>query len=173
VTAPASLLEAEARLRRELEDLKRKLATMAKYRGRVKDPAALVQIDAAAAETRATFDRIEHDLGVMAQMVAELGGLPSADKARRVGGDMAQPQEAEGRRVGRPTKSKHPFSVALEARGSTVAEWARAHGYEREVVKSWISKPPHGRRIPMVVAKLIEKQLGVPASEAVWRNGIR
>lgn len=79
----------------------------------------------------------------------------------------------EPRRRGRPTKSRHPFPVALEARGTNVAEWAREHGYERAVVKSWFSPKPNGRSIPRAAAQLIERELGVPATDLVWVNGIR
>ncbi len=98
--------------------------------------------------------------------------LTGPNKARTLFSNMAQPQaEVQRRRRGRPTQSQHPFPKALGKK--TVAEWARENGFEREVVKSWFAPPPSGRRIPLKVAKAIEAELGVPATEGVWRNGIR
>lgn len=99
--------------------------------------------------------------------------LTPATSARTILPNMALPATEAPRRRGRPTKSRHPFPVALEAKGSNVAEWAESHGYEREVAKSWFAPKPHGRRIPAVAAKLIQKELGVPATDRVWTNGIR
>lgn len=99
--------------------------------------------------------------------------LTDANKARSME-NMAQPQSAEQpRRRGRPLKSKHIFPRTLEARGTNVAEWATRHKVPRETAKSWHSRPPAGRPIPPIYAKLIEKEYGIPATEQVWRNGIR
>jgi hypothetical protein len=107
------------------------------------------------------------------EWLAQEARLSAAPKSRTLS-EMAQAVAAEGpRRRGRPTKTKHPFPVALEKRGTTVAEWARANGLEREVVKSWFAPPPAGRRIPAVWAERIATELRIPASEAVWKNGIR
>jgi hypothetical protein len=106
---------------------------------------------------------------VLRRALEELQGDPNS---RTLLDGMAQAQP-EIRRPGRPTKSRHPFPVALEARRKTVAEWARDNGLPREVVKAWIATGSAGRRIPLSWAKAIQKELGVPATDDVWRNGIR
>lgn len=87
--------------------------------------------------------------------------------------NMPQEHTEAPRRVGRPTKSRHPFPVALEARGSNLAAWAKENGVSRTVAQSWFASKPDGRSIPKRHAKAIEKALGVPATETVWPNGIR
>lgn len=106
-------------------------------------------------------------------LVGAVRGLSAAPKSRTLT-QVAQPEAAEPRRRGRPTKSKHPFPLALEAAGTTVAEWARENDLEREVVKSWFAPGDAGRRIPALWAQRIARQFkSVPATDAVWKNGIR
>lgn len=106
-----------------------------------------------------------------AELWREMARLTKEPPARTLIGNMAQPQ-VEVRRRGRPTRSKHPFPVALGAK--TVAEWAREHDQERETVKSWFATGKAGRSIPEFWAKLIEREYPtVKANETVWRNGIR
>lgn len=111
-----------------------------------------------------------------------LRGLQGVPKARTLIDEMAHPATAvEPRRRGRPTKSKHPFPRALEAKGLTVAEWAVANKLDRSLVKSWFAPGAAGRRIPAFWATRIAKEFRdpktgesvVPATEDVWRNGIR
>jgi hypothetical protein len=148
VRTPADLLEAEAAALTELAQAERELG-------------------AAEAKRDALADKV-------AALRAEREGLQLPNSARTIMSNMAHAQRAEeSRRRGRPTKSKHPFPAALDAAGSSVAEWARKHQVEREVVKSWFAPPPAGRRIPQAMAKLIEKEFKVPATERVWPNGIR
>lgn len=87
--------------------------------------------------------------------------------------NMAQPATEAPRRRGRPTKSTHPFPMALEAKGSNVAAWADAHGIPRETAKSWHSRGKTGRPIPRKWALLLWKELRIPATDVVWPNGIR
>jgi len=100
--------------------------------------------------------------------------LKSRNKARTISRNMAHAESAAAqRRRGRPAVSDHPFPRALEGAGSSVAEWARKHGVDRSVAKSWYAPPPGGRRIPARMAKAIEREFGVPATEEVWTNGIK
>jgi hypothetical protein len=83
-------------------------------------------------------------------------------------------------RRGRPPRGSHPFTHALDARGSSLAEWARKHREEPEVVRGWV-REVDGRRIPRETAEAIEREMGVdekgrprvPATLATWKNGIR
>lgn len=74
---------------------------------------------------------------------------------------------------GRPPKSRHPFSVALKAKKVNLQQWARAHGEKRSRVQSWILDGEGGRPIPRKYADEIQKDLGVQATERVWKNGIQ
>jgi len=85
----------------------------------------------------------------------------------------AATESARRSRPGRPLTAKHPFPVALEAKGSTVTAWAKRHRLDRAVVKAWFAKGDGGRRIPRDMADKIEAELGVPATLAIWKNGIR
>lgn len=76
------------------------------------------------------------------------------------------------RNVGRPIETKHPFTKALDEKGMTVADWARAHDFEPTRVKSWY-REKGGRAIPRKVAEAIERELGVKATARVWKNGLR
>jgi hypothetical protein len=119
----------------------------------------------------AAWEVMGEAFGLMKGIASALA-LTDAPNSRTLPDGMAQ-SLIELRRPGRPTKSRHPFPVALEARRKTVAEWARDHRLEREVVKAWFAPGTAGRRIPLQWAKTIQKELGVPATEDVWRNGIR
>lgn len=77
------------------------------------------------------------------------------------------------RRVGRPNTSSHPFPVALDEHGTSIAGWAEGHGIGRTVVRSWFADGVAARRIPRVFAEMIEREFGIPASQSVWKNGIR
>lgn len=79
--------------------------------------------------------------------------------------------------MSRSRSKKHPFVRALyehpdPKRRMTVTEWAKRHGYKMPTVASWFARGPGARRIPMSAAEAIEKELGVPATLAVWKNGI-
>jgi hypothetical protein len=82
------------------------------------------------------------------------------------------------RGMGRSRVKKHPFIRALyestdpKRPPQTVTDWAEAHDVPVATVASWVSKGKGGRKIPMRWAKVIETELGVPASVAIWRNGI-
>lgn len=103
--------------------------------------------------------------------------VPNATKVRT---DM-QTELVQKTPLGRPLEIDHPFAQWLKARGVTVAEWARDHGYKRERVKSWMQKGPGARPIPRAAAEAIateatpegKKRSAVPATAAVWQNGIR
>jgi hypothetical protein len=76
-------------------------------------------------------------------------------------------------RPGRPLEATHPFPLALEANGLTVTAWAKKHRVDRAVVKGWFAEGDGGRRIPREWANRIETELGIPATLATWKNGIR
>ena len=105
------------------------------------------------------------------QTANQLEALTAGDKSRK-DSHMHVAKESP-RRVGRPSTSAHPFRVALEARGETMAAFAAKHGYTKPIVRAWFTPGPSGRRIPSEAARLIEREYGVPATEAVWLNGIR
>ena len=72
---------------------------------------------------------------------------------------------------------KHPFVKALyehedPKKRMTVTQWADKHGVKVPTVASWVSRGAAKRRIPMRYAKLIEKELGLPATMETWKNGI-
>lgn len=73
---------------------------------------------------------------------------------------------------------KHPFVRALyenpdPTKRMTVTQWAEAHPpYKPGTVATWFAKGKGARRIPLKAAILIEQELGVPATAAVWKNGI-
>ena len=93
---------------------------------------------------------------------------------RAIDTDMSQVQALEQDRplAGRPLETDHPFPRALEAAGSSVAAWARSHRLKLPTVRSWYLSA-NKRRIPRRWARVIERELGVPATEEVWKNGIR
>lgn len=72
------------------------------------------------------------------------------------------------------SKSKrHPFVRELyDRKRVTVSQWAKEHGVPVASVSSWVSKGPGARRIPMRWAKVIQEELGLPATLATWKNGI-
>lgn len=132
------------------------------------------QLQAALAEKRAEVALLEHRIRAL-RVAAEAGraeSLPLDDKTRTVRHEMQGVQQVE-KKPGRPLETAHPFPRTLVARGSSVAEWAEAHGLKRVVVRSWYAPKPDGRRIPAKWAKAIEREFKIPATEAVWSNGIR
>jgi hypothetical protein len=105
-------------------------------------------------------------------------GLPETNKARTLSEMEAVPYQmrrgaANRPKRGRPPKTKHPFPVALYNAGTDPTSWATKHGYSRETVKSWYAEGDGGRPIPLEAAQLINKQFGVPATKAVWKNSIK
>ena len=85
-----------------------------------------------------------------------------------------QPEEyRQGRTVGRPLETEHPFPQALKAKNITVTEWAGAHKVGRSRVKSWFLDGDGGRPIPRKFADDIAREFGVPATARTWRNGIK
>lgn len=105
---------------------------------------------------------------------AALEELHRGEKDRSLSVAMEQQVVAARRdRRGRPIASKHPFPAAIDAAGGTVEGWARDHSVNVKTVKAWYSKGEAGRRIPKAMAEAIERELGVPATVAIWRNGIR
>lgn len=164
-------------MRRELEDLRRQLGTMLKYRAKVRDPQALAEIDAAITEARASFARTDDDLSQLAQLLVELGRVPGTVKqrplpSRHVSRTMT-PMRAESRefKIGRAKVTDHPFPAALYARGMTVQDWAQANGLTREKVRSWFIPGAGGRRIPATWAGRIAKDFGVPLD--AWPHGVK
>lgn len=79
--------------------------------------------------------------------------------------------------LSRSRSRKHPFVRALyenpdPKKRMTIAEWAARHGLKKVTVASWYATGNGARRIPQSIAQTIEKELGVPATLAVWKNGI-
>lgn len=69
---------------------------------------------------------------------------------------------------------KHPFVRAAQERFGSVSAWVSRHPrLKLSTVSSWYNTSSNPRPIPPEFAKLIEEELGVPATETVWRNGIR
>lgn len=134
----------------------------------------------------------------LAEAFLPLGGLPLAPN-RDMFGAKAQMQTAQAEGFeGRPP-TDHPFVHALRAKGLTLTMWAAKHYKDgrtvpagvhprqdqllsRMAVKGWYTPGAGARQIPIRWAKLIEKEFGLapggkrpllPATEAIWRNGIR
>lgn len=81
------------------------------------------------------------------------------------------------RGMSRSRSKKHPFVRALyehpdPKKRMTVSDWAEKQGYKIPTVASWFARGKGARRIPQKIAEKIEKELGVPATLAVWKNGI-
>jgi hypothetical protein len=68
--------------------------------------------------------------------------------------------------------SDHPFRIALTNAGTNAAQWGRDNGISEERVKSWYKTGSGLRPIPMLYAKVIEAQFGLPADESTWPQGI-
>lgn len=132
--------------------------------------------DATAAMTRAVRE------------AEKLSGLTSTDHQSTITPPMnataSSTELAKG--ISRSQSRRHPFVKALyehpdPKKRMTVAQWAEAHKQEPGTVASWYAKPKAdskakragGRRIPIAFAQQIEKEYGVPATVAVWRNGIK
>jgi hypothetical protein len=75
-------------------------------------------------------------------------------------------------RTGAPLLSDHPFPAALAERKMTVPEWAKAHGLSEGKARSWY-RAQQPRRIPRKYALIIQRELGLPADETTWPNGIK
>lgn len=111
---------------------------------------------------------------VASELEVKLGSAPSPPVAKPL---QSVPSVLPGPRLtgrtGRPAESNHPFVLALEAKGLSVAGWALSHGISRHLVNGWISSGHRARRIPLEWANLIQKELGIPATDATWPAGIR
>jgi len=114
-------------------------------------------------------------LEAAAQLFAEEGLHPKSVRTNIAPNMQPHTEPARRNRRGRPTVAKHPFPQALERHVPplTLTAWAKKHRVEREVAKSWFASGDGGRRIPREMAEKIEAELGVPATLAVWKNGIR
>lgn len=75
-------------------------------------------------------------------------------------------------RTGAPLLSEHPFPAALAEREMTVPEWAKVHGVSEGKARSWY-RAQQPRRIPRKFALIIQRELGLPADETTWPNGIK
>lgn len=75
-------------------------------------------------------------------------------------------------RTGAPLLSEHPFPAALAERKMTVPEWAKVHGLSEGKARSWY-RAQQPRRIPRKYAMIIQRELGLPADESTWPNGIK
>lgn len=126
------------------------------------------------ADITAAYLRALQALVALDKVDEEAARLPGPDKARTIIEDMAHEQHVpEPRRRGRPLQTQHPFPRALEAKKLGVVDWAEKHNVPRETVKSWYSEPPTGRSIPRHWAKVIERELKIPATVDTWKNGIQ
>lgn len=67
----------------------------------------------------------------------------------------------------------HPFVAVVQERYGSVSAWAQHHGLKIPTVSSWYSTGALRRPIPRLWADRIHTELGVPATDAVWPNGIR
>lgn len=81
------------------------------------------------------------------------------------------------RGLAKSKSKKHPFVRALyehpdPKKRITVAQWAVAHKLKPGTVATWYARGEGKRRIPLTVAQKIELELGIPATLAVWKNGI-
>jgi hypothetical protein len=69
-------------------------------------------------------------------------------------------------------KSGHPFAKALYDRGLTMAAWASKHKVSVSSAASWVAQGKSARKVPRRWAVRIEAELGLPADETTWTNGI-
>lgn len=104
------------------------------------------------------------------------GGLTSDADSTNLHGVNASASSAKlARGMARSRTKKHPFVKLLyEKQRMTITEWARRHGLKSGTVATWVAKPDaaSARRIPRETANMIEKELGLPATLATWKNGI-
>lgn len=144
------------------------------------------------AEMRALADQLDKDGDAMKaravllrRAAAAVDALSADENSSRLTSDVdstnlhgvnASTSSAKlARGMSRSRTKKHPFVKALyEKERITVTEWAKRNGYKSGTVSAWVAKPDAAmaRRIPREAADKIEKQLGVPATLATWRNGI-
>ena len=129
-----------------------------------------------AAELKARAKKLLEQADALEEAAAKFEaaeGLPGQDKVRTVH-RMEMRTLSKPRGPGRPSESDHPFVLALAKKGLTVVQWAAKHGYKEETVRSWYKKKRHEqRKIPRDAAALIEKELGVPADESAWPQGLK
>ena len=139
------------------------------------------ELRARAVELRQQADRIDRAAGDLeaAERAVELLTLTSDANSTTLHGMSAISSSELARGVARSRSGKHPFIRALyehkdPRKRMTVTEWARRHGLKLPTVASWVAKTSSkgARRIPMAEALRIERELGVPATLAVWKNGI-
>ena len=139
------------------------------------------ELRARAVELREQADRYEEAADQLegAERAVELLALTSDANSTTLQGMSSISSTELARGVARSRSGKHPFVRALyehkdPKKRMTVTEWARQHKLKLPTVASWVANPKSkgARRIPMVEALRIERELGVPASLAVWKNGI-
>jgi hypothetical protein len=141
------------------------------------EPLTVEDIDRAIAAEKAEIVRHQGRLVALESLRLQFAG----DRTNTVR-NMQPTQSVRPRRSrrGRPPRGNHPFVLALDARGSSLADWARQHQLDEELVRGWV-RDADGRRIPRDVAEMIEKEMGkdendqplIPATLATWKNGIR
>lgn len=141
----------------------------------------LAQLHAEAAATKVALVRARKDAHRDLSPHHETGtmGHPMADKR------LPRPRAPRLRRSdlptdrpwnGRVTTSAHAFPLKLLAQDPPVniKQWAKNHGLDRERVRGWYAEPGSkgARKIPKMWAAVIELELGLPANEITWPNGI-
>jgi hypothetical protein len=151
---------------------------------RAKADAEVLQAHQRAEALRRAADVLDQPLQTVRQATAEIAeerrALTSDAESTHTAQPMSTPtiSSAElARGMSRSRSKRHPFLRALyEAedpkKRKTVTDWANAHGVPVPTVASWYSKGSNKRRIPMRWARVIEKELGLPATVETWRNGI-
>lgn len=137
----------------------------------------LQDVERAIAETKAEIAKKEAVLVALESLRLQLLSDRTHTVSKMQATESIRPRRA---RRGRPPRTDHPFTRALDERGSSLAEWARRHRVDIATVKGW-TRLVDGRAIPRERAEKIEAEFtdpktgvsAVPATLATWKNGIR
>lgn len=140
----------------------------------------LEDVDQAIADAKAEIARQKVILLTLQRLRLQFTGNRTHTVSKMQAATESIPPRARRDRRGRPITTDHAFAKALDARGTTIAAWAKKHRVGLPAVKSWI-RSIDGRRIPRDWAERIEAEFldektgesAVPATLATWKNGIR
>jgi hypothetical protein len=140
-------------------DLRRRAAELERQAAALRRAADEAEKRMGAALLESGLESEDHD-GTVISTTMNTETKPTGEKLRQLG-------------IAKARGSKHPFPQALYRSGSTVTDWAEAHGLDRNIVKSWFAKGAACRPIPRKLAKEIERAYGIPATPDVWLRGLK